>query len=84
MDSSLLRPPLPEGLTHRDIRFVSPCSGALSESVLVAIATALHELLPPGDFSVTAEGDTRASSEAARPSLWFNAGLLEGIERSMR
>lgn len=84
MDSSLLRPPLPEGLSHTDIRFISPASGALSESTLVAIATALNQLLPRGDFSVSADGVVTAVSEAVPPSLWLQAGLVEGIERSVR
>jgi hypothetical protein len=85
MSSCALRPPLPEGLSHAGIQFISPSEGALSDTILGAIAVALQELLPAGDFSVGADGAFRSSAPTSQgSSLWFQVGLHEGIERSNR
>lgn len=84
MSSVSLRPPLPEGLSHAGIQFIRPSEGKLSDSIVGAIAVALLELLPAGDFSVGANGTFSASSAQQGGSLWFHVGLHEGIERSNR
>jgi hypothetical protein len=84
MDSFALRPPLPEGLSHSGIEFIPPSEGKLPEAVVAAIAGALQELLPRGDFTVGANGAFSASPTQHGGSLWFHVGLHEGIERSNR
>jgi hypothetical protein len=85
MSSFSLRPPLPEGLSHSGIQFVLPSEGKISDAIVGAIAVALQELLPAGDFSVGANGAfMRAAPTTQGGSLWFQVGLHEGIERSNR
>jgi hypothetical protein len=89
MTACTLRPPLPAPLTHDGIRFVLDrvsAQGTLSPQTLVAIAASLTLLLPDGDFHVDAQGQiqtrTAAGSHGQPVSLWYQAGLLAGIERS--
>jgi hypothetical protein len=85
MSSFSLRPPLPEGLSHSGIQFVLPSEEKLSDAIVGAIAVALQELLPAGDFSVGPDGVIMsAASTTCGSSLWFQVGLHEGIERSNR
>jgi hypothetical protein len=84
-----LRPPLPPPLSHEGIRFVfdrASASDSLTPETIAAIATALNAVLPAGDLSVDAHGNLRVLGATggadSRPSLWFQAGLLAGIERS--
>jgi hypothetical protein len=82
------RPPLPSPLSHEGITFVLDRSlaGELpSSEVIAAIAVALHEMLPTGDIVVDADGVVHIQGVPAQQhpvSLWYQAGLLAGIERS--
>lgn len=86
MGDPILRPPLPPPLSHDGIVFTLDTStpgSALSEQTVAAIAASLHALLPGGDFTVDASGLIITRHIGALPvSLWHQAGLLEGIERS--
>jgi hypothetical protein len=84
-----LRPPLPAPLSHEGIPFVLDLSSAAAEpsaETLAAIAASLTLMLPEGDLYLDAHGQLHSQGSAAtssRPaSLWFQAGLLSGIERS--
>jgi hypothetical protein len=91
MSAPLLRPPLPPPLSHAGITFVfdAPNTAAtLAPETVAAIATALSAILPAGDLVLDPLGNlsavgTHATSSAAA-SLWYQAGLLVGIERSPR
>jgi hypothetical protein len=82
---STLRPPLPPPLSHDGILFVSGAarSGEISHDTLSLIASALGNALPPGDFTVDANGALHFTT-AEPPSLWRAAARLEAIERSVR
>jgi hypothetical protein len=82
---STLRPPLPPTLSHDGIRFVlgAPHSGELSQELLSFVASTLCRGLPPGDFTVDADGNLLFSSSEL-PSLWRSSGRLEAIDRSTR
>lgn len=88
MTTPTLRPPLPAPLSHEGIAFVfdrTINSGTLSAEIISAIAAALHETLPPGDIFVDANGAVHIRGTAPHAhtvSLWYQAGLLAGIERS--
>jgi hypothetical protein len=89
MGSYRLRPPLPEPLTHEGIPFVLDVSnrgGEPSAETLAAIAASLTVMLPEGDLYVDAQGQlhSRTAAGAIRTSvsLWYQSGLLSGIERS--
>jgi hypothetical protein len=89
MGSYTLRPPLPASLSHEGIPFIldlSSATGEPSAETLAAIAASLTLMLPEGDLYVDANGQlhSRASAGASRSpvSLWYQAGLLSGIERS--
>ncbi len=85
MDFFNPRPPLPVGLSHSGVHFIQPAKMAIDISTLVAIASALQELLPRGDFTMTPHGPLLSTpNNAETSSLWHRAGLLEGIERSFR
>jgi hypothetical protein len=90
MSESKLRPPLPPPLTHDGIRFIlghSSSSGSeLSPEILAAIGAALELVLPAGDLTVDSSGaivqaQNHFNSQGI-PSLWRQAGLLAGIDRS--
>jgi hypothetical protein len=90
-----LHPPLPPPLSHTGIAFIFDTNPACSkgeelepDKVLALIAASLSTLLPEGDLvvnhnrevvSLRAGGSSDTSSLA--PSLWYQAGLLAGIER---
>jgi len=79
-----LRPPLPPPLSHEGIAFVSTPAHdpqRLSPQTLVAIALALGELLPSGDFVSTADGKLY-QQDVAPQSPWVTAARLESVERS--
>lgn len=89
MNSPSLRPPLLPPLSHVGISFVFDRQAApdsLAPETVAAIATALNAFLPEGDLSVDAHGNVRVLSAtggaSSRPSLWYQAGLLAGVERS--
>ena len=86
MSVPILRPPLPPPLSHDGILFtldLGSLNAALSEETLVAIASSLQTLLPPGDFTVDAAGALLfRTTNTPAVSLWRQAGLLEGIDRS--
>lgn len=84
MSSFVLRPPLPDGLSHAEIDFIAPSEDKLSGASVAAIAAALRELLPAGDFTVGADGGFTQSQNTQNNSLWFQVGLFEGVERSIR
>lgn len=91
-----LHPPLPPTLSHSGITFIFDTSLAASrpqgdlepDKLLALIAASLTTLLPEGDLVVNQNGElvsliAGGSSDAIRlaPSLWYQAGLLAGIER---
>jgi hypothetical protein len=90
MSSIALRPPLPSPLSHVDIPFVIDLGAVgaerLSDHLVVAIASCLQALLPEGDLSTDATGalvqHRTHTPYRDVPTLWHQAGLLEGIERS--
>jgi hypothetical protein len=92
MSESKLRPPLPPPLTHDGIRFIlaSPRSSTsdLSPEIVAAIGAALELILPKGDLAVDSSGtivQIQSRFNAGEiPSLWRQAGLLTGIDRSPR
>jgi hypothetical protein len=95
MKTIALRPPLPVSLSHDGIQFVldesiaSTATGGISGRVLAAIASSLQTILPPeGDLFVDANGSISGTLKSNQPtqtlSLWYQVGLLEGVERSMR
>lgn len=62
---------------------ISPSS--ISAEVVAAIAFALDQTLPLGDLFVAADGTlhTRNTSpQSPTSSLWYQAGLLAGVDRS--
>lgn len=72
-----------------DEGIVGVAGTSLSARVIAAIASSLQAILPPeGDLSVDASGTIvsgRSSSDSTHSvSLWYHAGLLEGVERSIR
>lgn len=79
MSSVELRPPLPEMLPHREVRFIAPCGSALPPATLAAIALAITEALPAGDFSASADG-TLVFSPIRLP--WDQAAREEALERA--
>jgi hypothetical protein len=90
MNDSLLRPPLPPPLTHDGIRFIldpaSSSNSELSPEIVAAIGASLELTLPSGDLTVDSSGAIvqvlgRFNSQDI-PSLWRQAGLLAGINRS--
>lgn len=86
MSTVELRPPLPPPLTHEGVIFVkSPPrrAPALSPNTVVAIATALNQLLPSGDFVVTGDGRLELIESGAH-SAWCVAARLEAVERDPR
>ncbi len=86
MSTVELRPPLPPPLSHEGITFVKSPSRhatALSPNTVVAIATALNQLLPSGDFVVTGDGRLELI-ESGVPSAWSVAARLEAVERDPR
>jgi hypothetical protein len=84
------RPPLPSPLEHDQIKFIfdpSLASATPSGELIAAIALGLSMVLPPeGDLRVDASGAVHVVSNQNRtsqpPSLWYQAGLLVGIERN--
>jgi hypothetical protein len=88
MVSPVPRPPLPDLLSHDGVRFIldrSIDAGTLTPELVAAIAAALHHTLPEGDLFVDANGELHTRSTAPGQhcmSLWYQAGLLAGIERS--
>jgi hypothetical protein len=95
MKTITLRPPLPPSLSHDGVRFVvdegivGAAGTSLSARVIAAIAASLQTILPPeGDLFVDASGAIvggRGAIGAKQSlSLWYHAGLLEGVERSRR
>ena len=86
MSTVELRPPLPPPLSHEGITFVkSPPRhvAALSPNTVVAIATALNQHLPSGDFVVTGDGRLEII-ESGVPAAWCVAARLEAVERDPR
>jgi hypothetical protein len=90
MSESKLLPPLPPPLTHDGIRFIlgqsSSSRSELSPEILAAIGAALELVLPIGDLTVDSSGaiiqsQSRLNSQQTH-SLWRQAGLLAGIDRS--
>lgn len=90
MSTPALRPPLPAPLSHDGIAFAldtgAAGSGRLSDQILVAIASSLQAILPAGDLTVDQNGAVvsleSAASSTWSASLWYQSGLLAGIERS--
>ena len=89
MGTFALRPPLPAPLSHEQVPFVLDLSngmGVLSPQTVAAIAAALTALLPAGDLLVDQHGHLLSphaeAPTGAASSLWYQAGLLAGIERS--
>lgn len=87
MSAPILRPPLPPPLTHEGIRFVldqSVASEPLPNEILIAIATSLQSLLPVGDLRSNERGELCAVQGASEPvpSLWYQSGLLIGVDRN--
>lgn len=89
MSIPALRPPLPPPLSHDGITFTLDtglaCASRVSHHTLVAIAAGLQAILPPGDLTVDHNGVVVPLSGAvgptSAPSLWYQSGLLAGIER---
>ncbi len=79
MASVELRPPLPPNLPHKDAPFVLPRGGLPSPELLAAIAAALSESLPCGDFVAQPDG----SLLFAQPhSPWSLRAREESLDRS--
>jgi hypothetical protein len=86
MSTIELRPPLPPPLSHEGITFVkSPPrhATALSPNTVVAIAMALNQLLPSGDFVATGDGRLELQGAGAS-SAWSVAARLDAVERNPR
>jgi hypothetical protein len=90
MSEFQLRVPLPPPLTHDGIRFIlAPTASSNSElhaEIVAAIGAALEMTLPTGDLTVDSSGaivqiQSRFNSQDI-PSLWRQAALLAGIDRS--
>ena len=79
MPSVELRPPLPEMLPHREVQFIAPCRSAFTPASLAAIALALTEMLPAGDFSALPDG-TLVFAPIRSP--WDQAAREEALERT--
>jgi len=91
MSTIALRPPLPSPLSHDGVTFVlddtTLSAAGLANHVLVAIASALQAVLPAGDLTVDVNGVIIQGSTLTPPpyqalSLWYQAGLLDGVARS--
>ena len=89
MNTPSLRPPLPPSLSHTGIRFLFDRQAhphSLTPETIAAIATALSAMLPAGDLLVDTDGIMRVMGTPrdadTRPSLWYQVGLVAGIERS--
>ena len=89
------RPPLPPPLSHEGIRFFTDIVDAdlkakqtrMSDDIIAAIAASLQTLLPAGDLSVNNIGEvvhqpSRTDYPSRESSLWYQAGLIAGIERN--
>ncbi len=80
MSSVELRPPLPEQLPHRDVLFVLPdLATTLSPAILSAIASAIAQSLPPGDFTAQDNGTIIFRTPL---SAWSKAAREEALERA--
>ncbi len=95
MKTIALRPPLPAPLSHNGIQFFlderacGNTTNPLSERVIAAIASCLQTVLPPDkDLFVDTNGSISAAPASSRVSqslsLWYYAGLLDGVERNIR
>jgi|688.fasta_scaffold157169_3 hypothetical protein len=79
MASVELRPPLPPALPHKEVAFVLPRGNLLSPELVAAIAAALAEALPNGDFVAHPDG----SLLFAEPhSPWSLRAREDALERS--
>lgn len=86
-----LRPPLLPPLSHDNIPFILDTKVTkelhVPDHILVAIASGLEAILPPGDLRVDQNGVIVAvnsdTSTSSTTSMWYQVGLLEGIERSV-
>jgi hypothetical protein len=90
-----LYPPLPPPLSHTGIVFIFDKSGVSSkqgepdsDEILALIAVGLTDLLPEGDLAVNHNGELvplgpngPSNTSSSSPTLWYQAGLLAGIER---
>lgn len=75
-----LRPPLPPGLPHQEVPFIVPIiAGCISPETLAAIAAALGEVLPPGDFCARGDGSLYFEQLS---SAWMQCGRDEALDRS--
>jgi hypothetical protein len=94
MNSINLRPPLPPPLTHDNIRFVIHDSSAsnkpIDAEIVAVIGAALQSVLPSGDLAVASDGSIiqafnsqeEIQNSSRNASLWYQAGLIAGIDRS--
>lgn len=79
MASVELRPPLPSSLPHKDAPFVLPRGGLLSPELVAAVAAALAESLPSGDFVAQPDGSLLF---AQLHSPWSLRAREESLDRS--
>jgi hypothetical protein len=94
MNKRPLRPPLPESLTHDGIEFIFDRSsltgngGELDQDILALIAAGLQAILPEGDLIIDQGGQIARITNPDQPiqtaSLWYQIGLIEGIDRSFK
>lgn len=78
-----LAPPLPPPLSHEGITFVTgeaPPKRALNERTIAAIAAALQQLLPPGDF-ITCHDGTLMGCGGETPTPWGLAARNEALRK---
>lgn len=75
--SNHLCPPTPSFCNHQHVTFLEESLETPSNTEIAAIALALYKMLGPET--------TQAAStvQAHNSSLWYQAGLLEGISREL-
>lgn len=72
-----LCPPIPPFCNHKDVTFLEEPSETLSDTEIAAIAFALYTTLHTETLG------SESTMQCGQPSLWYQAGLLEGISRGL-
>lgn len=72
-----LCPPIPPFCNHKDVPFLEGPLETLSDTEIAAIALALYTTLRPETVG------SQSTIQCRDSSLWYQAGLLEGIARGL-
>ena len=72
-----LCPPIPPFCNHKHVAFLEGPAEDISNTEIAAIALALYTTLHPETLA------SESTIQYGRSTLWYQAGLLEGISRGL-